>query len=160
MSWQCKLLGEVAATRGKQQHTQITHLVFGLSSVNNLQPSRRLSAVVGQKFMKQFYSSKSLSKLPNSNLTISAKDTKDNLWDNRRKEGEKSIENWVKSFIFRALELCWYLNFRAQKVRKIAPVDSNVDSSWLNFENIRVLEKRIFEKIVKQEEEQQENTKM
>lgn len=24
-----------AATRGKQQHTQITHLVFGLSSVNN-----------------------------------------------------------------------------------------------------------------------------
>ena len=36
-------LGEVAATRGKQQHTQITHLVFGLSSVNNLQPTRRLS---------------------------------------------------------------------------------------------------------------------
>ena len=45
-------------------------------------------------------------------------------------------------------------------MRKIAPVDSNVDSSRLNFENIRVLEKRIFEKIVKQEEEQQENTKM
>ena len=92
-------------------------------------------------------------------MTISAKDTKDNLWDNRRTEGEKSIENWVKSFIS---ELWSYVDIWifAYKVRKIAPVDSNVDSSWLNFENIRVLEKRIFEKIVKQEDEQQENTKM
>ena len=79
--------------------------------------------------MKQFYSSKSLSKLPNSLLTISAKDTKDNLWDNRRTEGEKSIENWVKSFILQ----CRYLNIRKQKVRKIAPVDSNVDSSTFEF---------------------------
>ena len=31
-----------AATRGKQQHTQITHLVFGLSSVNNSDLTRHI----------------------------------------------------------------------------------------------------------------------